>query len=534
MDGRDLLEQSLHYLQVGEWQAAIAHLSELVQRYPENQHYQDLLNEARLKARLRERPPRKRSSGVARSKRVWALIILNLIMWLILGGHSLYWHHIEPALAQSRALAAQQALIERGKEALLQEDLSTAQAIFREVLRRDPENSIAKQALADIERRLRLDEKYTLAGALAAEERWEEALALLQQIQAQAPGYRDVEAEIERLQHLQGYAMAFEDAERLFRAGQWVQAAQAFDRLRRVAPNFKAELVESRLFTSYMNQARALLDATPDTPTQEVAILESAMEWLARALELRPEDPEAVLQQRLVHNYLQGLQAYGQESWETAIIHLSSVYTAAPDYRAGRAAELLQNAYVQAGLYHLRNRRQERALERFRQAIAIGLQGHAHRMPGSARSLLVRADELADRDRLTEAVALYGQILVTMGFGEVAPMLPSVPTAAPEPWRQHLLCPAPSDALLCTDLLAWRRAFVGEPAQPEERPDTKPAADLTPAPQVYVVRPGDTLFEIALRFGTTIRALVKANPIIKDPWLIRPGWRLIIPVEEGR
>ena len=46
---------------------------------------------------------------------------------------------------------------------------------------------------------------------------------------------------------------------------------------------------------------------------------------------------------------------------------------------------------------------------------------------------------------------------------------------------------------------------------------------------VYIVRPGDTLGEIAARFGTTVSDLQKANPSIVDPNLIYSGQQIIIP-----
>ena len=62
------------------------------------------------------------------------------------------------------------------------------------------------------------------------------------------------------------------------------------------------------------------------------------------------------------------------------------------------------------------------------------------------------------------------------------------------------------------------------------------AGDATASPgqttaadgSVYVVEEGDTLFEIAERFGTTVDALVEANGI-DDPDTIFPGDELTIP-----
>jgi LysM repeat protein len=55
---------------------------------------------------------------------------------------------------------------------------------------------------------------------------------------------------------------------------------------------------------------------------------------------------------------------------------------------------------------------------------------------------------------------------------------------------------------------------------------TRPQTDED---QVYVVRSGDYLARIAAQFNTTVAALVRANPQIEDPNLIFPGQELVIP-----
>ena len=46
---------------------------------------------------------------------------------------------------------------------------------------------------------------------------------------------------------------------------------------------------------------------------------------------------------------------------------------------------------------------------------------------------------------------------------------------------------------------------------------------------VYTVKKGDTLWEIARRYGVSLTALIAANPQIKNPNLIYPGNRVQIP-----
>ncbi len=48
----------------------------------------------------------------------------------------------------------------------------------------------------------------------------------------------------------------------------------------------------------------------------------------------------------------------------------------------------------------------------------------------------------------------------------------------------------------------------------------------------YTVVANDNLSRIAKRFGSTVRAICNANPIIKDKNLIRVGWELKIPVNK--
>ncbi len=50
-----------------------------------------------------------------------------------------------------------------------------------------------------------------------------------------------------------------------------------------------------------------------------------------------------------------------------------------------------------------------------------------------------------------------------------------------------------------------------------------------PSPTTYVVRKGDTLYGIAVKFHVTLTALRKANPKVTDPRMLRPGTKLVIP-----
>ncbi len=74
-----------------------------------------------------------------------------------------------------------------------------------------------------------------------------------------------------------------------------------------------------------------------------------------------------------------------------------------------------------------------------------------------------------------------------------------------------------------TDLIYPGEAIDLPPAIPVTGSESQAEVDL------YTVQPGDTLFRLALRFHTTVSALLSANPQITDPRVIFPGQQLEIP-----
>lgn len=50
--------------------------------------------------------------------------------------------------------------------------------------------------------------------------------------------------------------------------------------------------------------------------------------------------------------------------------------------------------------------------------------------------------------------------------------------------------------------------------------------------RIYIVRPGDTMYRIAMRYNIGLQKLVDANPQISDPSYIVIGQRICIPSTE--
>ena len=102
------------------------------------------------------------------------------------------------------------------------------------------------------------------------------------------------------------------------------------------------------------------------------------------------------------------------------------------------------------------------------------------------------------------------------------------PTFTPTPTHTSTYASTPTDTPTHTP-----RFTPIHTSTPTARPSptfTQPPPSITPGPGgfYYTVRPGDNLFRIALRFGTTIQAIVQANGIVNSR-LIRVGQVLWIP-----
>lgn len=72
-------------------------------------------------------------------------------------------------------------------------------------------------------------------------------------------------------------------------------------------------------------------------------------------------------------------------------------------------------------------------------------------------------------------------------------------------------------------ILQSSSTIIPEPDTPLPEPEPGTGVPIT-----YTVQRGDTLSEIAERYGTTVSSIVSLNPIIKNPNLIYPGWQLTI------
>lgn len=72
-----------------------------------------------------------------------------------------------------------------------------------------------------------------------------------------------------------------------------------------------------------------------------------------------------------------------------------------------------------------------------------------------------------------------------------------------------------------------RRPPFRPPSGPPRRPPFR--GPFCPAGRVHVVRPNDTLFRIAVRYGVSVSQIVRRNPHVNFQFGLRPGQSLCVP-----
>ena len=113
---------------------------------------------------------------------------------------------------------------------------------------------------------------------------------------------------------------------------------------------------------------------------------------------------------------------------------------------------------------------------------------------------------------------------------------PSALTAAPGETGVSVFTALPSQPGTPTAELVYETPAVSTPVA-TAAPGQTAAPAPTPVPSsgqviVHVVQPGETLYSIAYRYGTTVQAIIDANGIT-NPDQIYPGQKLSIPTSGG-
>lgn len=137
---------------------------------------------------------------------------------------------------------------------------------------------------------------------------------------------------------------------------------------------------------------------------------------------------------------------------------------------------------------------------------------------------------LAPDSVLPSAAVYRGSVLALIVATVIALYLLARPPAAPA--ESDVARPIPTNTpaitATATPTPPAPAGAVATPSPMATPTAVQPTPTATPAVRTYTVQPGDTLSDVAARFGTTVEAILALNPGVR-PETLQPGTELRLP-----
>ena len=198
-----------------------------------------------------------------------------------------------------------------------------------------------------------------------AEAEFKEALRLAPDYWEAADRLREVRAQVAAMAtptsetRNEAADLTYQQAQELYSQQNWIETALKLEQLRDLDPYYEREDVTEMLFSSYYNMASDLVDKDR---------LEEALRSFDEALEVKPGDPEALVQRELTSLYLTGL-GYWEADWVRAVESFLAIYQIDPEYKDVK--QRLYDAYLNHGDLYAGEKAWCLAEERYEQAAAL-------------------------------------------------------------------------------------------------------------------------------------------------------------------
>jgi len=378
MERDELYQQSLAHLQRGQWEQAMEAILNLQQRYGDTSEVEALLQEARFKAALDREPLALQRPSWREQWERWRplasrFLLGLLVLGALVGAVLMYQRTILPArLARQEEIRLAQ-LRQRGQSYLAARQYDQAIQAFKDLLTEVPDDQIALQGIATAEEKQRLEALYQRAVELLEAKEWEAALHIMDKIQARQPDYgglADKRALGEKQLQLEA---AFEEAEAAYGMADWEKAQLKYEQLRTLDRGFEKAVVTEHLFEAYVHRGQELVS----TAGESLDTVKSARELFAKALVLRPGEPQVVAERDWAEAYIKGRQAHERGDWEYATEALGQLYTHRPDYAGGRVGPLLYEACIRNGQAYEAQGDLSRALAQYQRALEVRWVDHS-------------------------------------------------------------------------------------------------------------------------------------------------------------
>jgi tetratricopeptide (TPR) repeat protein len=337
-------------IQHQEWDQALTLLNGLAQDYPgEKADILPLLEHVQMKRKVVAGPAVRGRSSLEISlfnrkffNRIGAVLLLAAVMW---GGWLVVDRLIVPVRAQySQNLQVEQLLMD-AKSAMSATRWSEAQRLYGQVLAQEPDLPEAVRGLTDATRQITLATAYDEALRLVEADRLADALTALVALQEQEPTYRDVTRRIDELRGRMNMTDLFAQAEAAFAQEAWDRAIPLYEEIRRSNLGYESQTVESHLRASYI----LLADDLSVEANLSLLDVDEIGDLYRKALALQPRDRDSRLKEQMLSQYIQAILLLDEGQNSRAVALLDEVYQNSPILLGGDVMEGLYQARLAYG-----------------------------------------------------------------------------------------------------------------------------------------------------------------------------------------
>lgn len=563
--------EAMDHFRVGRWEAGFTKLMEVEKDFPMEADLRALRQQMEVRSRvsqyeIEENKKQRLQQVVKHGIRISAILLILVVVVLAI---STYSGWIQSQISKAQADFSQNVLqaeltleFQNGQQLINAGKSDEALSVYANIKERNPDfpgltEAIAKaQALKDVEI------QYTQAMNLLQVGDSAQALSILQDISQEMPNYRDVSLQVKSLLTETRMAAVLQQSDQAFTEGRYEDALAGYESLRLMDTGFETSHVEDYLFQSYIKAAQALLDEPVPTlatlrkideyfsnalslrpldrealaaRTQVRRVIESSMigdyvsqaqavlanepdsldaqkaaeEYLSKALQVSPNDPNVLVQFQLAHAYIQAISYFTSSNWDGVVEKLEYVVSQQAGYANGTAIQMLYDTYIARGSDYIAAGEYALALEDFQRS-AVLAQGlpESDALKFEAQTMIAEAQGLLNH--FQEAVLIYQDALNTIGLrNRIASLKNSL-----------------SDSLVYAEYTSgvgdYQSSFYAYRSLIRKRVGAYNQST------VITVKSGDYLSMLAHRYNTTVAAILSANNMNNQPRLT-PNTQLIIP-----
>jgi tetratricopeptide (TPR) repeat protein len=523
---------ALKHFQEGKWEASLKELDWVIKQFPSERGLYSLKQDIQIRSSLDQ--VEKVDDFTYRRRRLISLFIrvfgfttIVLISIAILGYFS---SDIQERLQIAQSAIEQEVLLIehsakfRDAQALLSADRpEEAYVLLQEIVAAGGDFPSLQNMLIEAQDTSNIKAKYEEAKQLIEIQDWVGARVMLEEISGYASNYRDVPLLLASLDSNAYLSDIFNQSSIHFEAEEWEAAAEGFESLRALDPNFDSNVIEPRLFESYVNAARFVLIDQEDS----LEALKIAETYFRKALALRPQNPDIKSERELARYYIDAQANFLTGRWTDVIAALEVVHSRDPGYAMGTALQTLYEAYVARGDSRLLAGDYDQALSDFQRAVILAEQD-AEAYLRLYEAQLKAAEAQGSQDNYEAAVLLYRSAVEISRLRELA--------KAEDLQQLALLDEAEYYATQGNFSVSYERYRSALGILPgnfcmsfEPYQDALHFNVSRNTMKKHVIESGEYLTLIANRYRSTVCAIVLANDI-SNPNTIYTGQELLVPV----